>query len=361
MSVRLKKLADQVIVVTGATSGIGLATTRMAASSGARIVVVARDPQAVQKLVDEITSGGGEAIGLPSDMGNEAEVKNLAERTIAHFGGFDTWVNNAGTSVFGHMLDVATEDHRRLFDTNFWGVVYGSLAAARHFRTRTGDYGGALINVGSILSDRAIPIQGMYCASKHAVKGFTEALRMELAMEDVPASVSLVKPSSIDTPLPQHARNYMTDEPTLPPPLYTPDAVARAILHCAERPTRDVTVGAGGKSIVAMGAISPRGTDRLMECTFEGLMKKGQPPQNPDGSLNAPRGPELEERGDYRGPVLGRSWYTAAMLRPVTASLLVVGAGVAVGALIGSLSGGTSSRRGHREPRKPHQATAPVL
>lgn len=199
MALRLKPLPGQVIVITGATSGIGLATARLAASRGARLVVAARDWQAVQSLAHEIKSAGGDAIGVPTDVGNEAEVKNLAARAVEHFGGFDTWVNNAGTSVYGHMADVSTEDHRRLFETNFWGVVYGSLEAARHFRERTGMHGAALINVGSVLSDRAVPIQGMYCASKFAVKGFTDALRMELEMERVPVSVSLVKPSSTST------------------------------------------------------------------------------------------------------------------------------------------------------------------
>ncbi|HUR53804.1 MAG TPA: SDR family NAD(P)-dependent oxidoreductase, partial [Gemmataceae bacterium] len=227
--------------------------------------------------------------------------------------------------------------------TNFWGVVYGSLEAARHFRGRTGMHAGALVNVGSVLSDRAVPVQGMYCASKFAVKGFTDALRMELEMDRVPVSVSLVKPSSTDTPFPQHARNYMTEEPTLPPPLYKPDAVARVILYCAETPTRDVTVGGGGRGITAMGQVAPRLTDRVMESTIETLMMKGEPPRNPDGSLHAPRGPELEERGDYRGPVLGSSLYTAASLHPVKAALLAVGAGVAVAALLGGRSNGNGA------------------
>lgn len=342
MSLRLKPLPGQVVVITGATSGIGLATARLAAKRGARLVVAARDRQAVQNLADEIRSGGGDALGVPTDVGNEAEVKNLAARAVEHFGGFDTWVNNAGTSVYGHMTDVSTDDHRRLFDTNFWGVVYGSLEAARHFRERTGMHGAALINVGSVLSDRAVPIQGMYCASKFAVKGFTDALRMELEMERVPVSVSLVKPSSTDTPFPQHARNYMTEEPTLPPPLYKPAAVARTILYCAETPTRDVTVGGGGKSIAAMGGVAPRMTDKVMEASIEGLMMKGEPPRNPDGSLHAPRGPELEERGDYSGPVLGSSIYTAASLHPVRTALLAVGAGVAVAALLGRRSNGST-------------------
>src|SRR5205085_8956246 len=170
MNVQLKKLNEQVVVITGASSGIGLATARMAAKQGARLVLAARTEEALKQLADEITQAGGAAIYVVADVGREEDVRRIAAEAVARFGGFDTWVNDAGVSIYGKITDVPTEDLRRLFETNFWGVVYGSRAAAEHLRTR----GGALINVGSALSDRALPLQGMYCASKHAVKGFTD-------------------------------------------------------------------------------------------------------------------------------------------------------------------------------------------
>ena len=335
MAVRLKKLNDQVMVVTGASSGIGLATARAAAKGGAKLVLAARNGDALRELADEIARAGGEAFAYEADVGDEAAVAHLARAAVERFGRFDTWVNNAGTSVYGEMTEIATDDHRRVFETNFWGTVYGSLEAARHFRGRAGRYGGALINVGSILSDRAIPIQGMYCASKHAVKGFTDSLRMELELAGVPVSVTLVKPASIDTPFPQHARNYMDEEPTLPPPLYHPAVVARAILHCAATPERDVTVGGAGKAIVATGKLAPRVTDRVMEATMTAAQKKGEPPRNPAGALHAVGGPALEERGDYSGPVLGSSAYTAAAVHPLLAGAVAIGAGLALAAVVG--------------------------
>jgi NAD(P)-dependent dehydrogenase (short-subunit alcohol dehydrogenase family) len=152
-------------------------------------------------------------------VGKEEDVHRLCQTAIRRFGQFDTWVNNAGTSIFGRLTEVPHEDSRRLFEMNFWGLVYGSLEAIKHFGERK--QAGALINVGSVLSDRAIPIQGMYCATKHAVKAFTDALRMELEAEGAPISVTLVKPSSIDTPFPKRAKNWMDQEPTLPPPIYS--------------------------------------------------------------------------------------------------------------------------------------------
>ncbi len=339
MAVQLKPLKEQVIVVTGATSGIGLATTRLAAKGGAKVVVIARNGDALNQLAADIHRDGGEALAARADVGLEDDVKEVARAAVARFGRFDTWVNNAGTSIYGNLDEVSTADHRRLFDTNFWSVVFGSLEAARHFRRRTGPHGGAIVNVGSVLSDRSIPVQGMYCASKHAVKGFTDSLRMELEEEGVPASVTLVKPSSIDTPFPQRARNYMTEEPTLPPPIYTPELVARAILHCAEHPERDVTVGGGGKALAMMGAHAPRLTDIVMESTMSSLMKKGQPPSNPPGSLHAPGGPELKERGTYSGPVFNSSVYTALATNPVLSAVAAVG----IGALVAALGRGKST------------------
>ena len=223
MALRLKKLNEQVMVITGASSGIGLVTARMAAKRGARLILSSRSEEELQELTEEIKANGGQAMAVRVDVGEPEDVRRLAQAAQEQFGGFDTWVNNAGVSIYGKLLEVSIEDMRRVFETNFWGLVYGSLEAARQLNER----GGAIINIGSTLSDRAIPMQGIYSASKHAVKGFTDALRMELESEGAPISVSLVKPGAIDTPYTEHAKNYMPVEPKNPPPLYAPETVAR--------------------------------------------------------------------------------------------------------------------------------------
>ena len=220
-----KRLRDQVIVITGASSGIGLATARMAAARGARVVLTSRNERDLRVAVEEIDARGGRATHVVADVAIPEEMDRVADIAIREFGGFDTWVNNAGISIYGKLTDVPMEDKKRLFDTNFWGVVNGCRTAVRHFANR----GGTIINIGSIVSDRAIPLQGMYSASKHAVLGYTDALRMELEHDRLPITVTLVKPASIDTPFIEHARNYMPDAPTLPPPVYAPEVVARAI------------------------------------------------------------------------------------------------------------------------------------
>lgn len=329
MGVQLRKLEEQTIVITGASSGIGLVTARMAARRGARLVLAARSQEALKQLTDEIIGAGGDAIYVVADVGSEGDVRRIADTAIRHFGGFNTWVNNAGVSIYGNLLEIPIEDQRRLFDTNFWGVVYGSLAAARHLRGR----GGAIINIGSTLSDRAIPIQGTYSASKHAVKAFTDALRMELEAEGAPISVTLIKPGAIDTPYPHHAKNYMETEPTVPPPVYAPEVVAEAILYCAEHPERDLFAGGGGKAISMTEKYAPRLTDKVMEWTMPRLQKSNEPPRPlEDNGLDKPSG-NLEERGGGHAYVAQTSLYTKASLHPIVTTAVLLGAGLAIGAL----------------------------
>jgi short-subunit dehydrogenase len=335
MALKLKKLRDQVIVITGASSGIGLATARLAAERGARLVLAARSSNALRELADEITRRGGQAMHVTADVGKQEDVREIVRTAEDRFGGFDTWVNNAAVAIYGKLYEIPIEDMRRLFETNFWGMVYGSLEATRHLRRR----GGALINIGSTLSDRAIPLQGVYSASKHAVKGFTDALRMELEEEGAPVSVTLIKPGAIDTPYTQHARNYMDSEAQHAPPVYAPETVARTILHCAETPERDVFVGAGGKAISAMGQYAPRLTDRLME-KFAFRQQRSGRRRRPDHEAFDRASERLEERGGYEGHVAESSVYTQATLRPVLTGAAIVGAGLAAAALLrGSQSG----------------------
>ena len=172
MKVHLKKLSEQVIVITGATSGIGLTTARRASDRGAKVVLVARNEDALKQLTYELAKQGGGVMYVVADVGIEEDMQRVAQAAVERFGGIDTWLNNAGISIFGRIEDVSLDDQRRLFQTNFWGVVHGSMVAVKYLKQRGG---GAIINLGSEVSDRAVPLQGMYSASKHAVKGFTDA------------------------------------------------------------------------------------------------------------------------------------------------------------------------------------------
>jgi short-subunit dehydrogenase len=326
MTIKLKKLSNQVIVITGASSGIGLVTARLAAKRGARVVLNARNEEALRQVTDEINAQGGEAIYVVGDVGKFEDVQKIADETIRHFGGFDTWVNNAGVSIYGPILDQSLADQRQLFETNYWGTVHGSMVACAHLRQR----GGALINVGSVLSDVAIPIQGTYCATKHAIKAYTDALRLELEEERAPISVTLIKPSAIDTPYTRHAKNLMPVEPQNPPPVYAPDLVAEAILHCAEHPERDLYVGGGGKMLAEAGQLAPRLTDKLIEAMMFDVQKSDRPaPEDRQDSLYTPI-TDGEERGGYPGHVAESSVYTKAAKHPLITGSLIAGLGLAV-------------------------------
>jgi short-subunit dehydrogenase len=338
VEIKLKPIQEQVIVITGASSGIGLATARLAAKKGAKVVVAARSGDALRELANEIDVQGGRAAPVTADVRNQEDVREIARVAISEFGGFDTWINDAGVSIYGRLTEIPVEEMRELFETNFWGEVYGSLEAVDHLR----DKGGALINIGSTVSDRAIPLQGIYSASKHAIKGFTTALRMELEKDDVPISVTLVKPGSINTPFTHHAENEMDAEPSIPPPVYDPSVAAEAILHCAETPVRDIFVGGGGKALSVFGYHAPRLTDKAMEAFVFAASKRRIPPLPGDrNGLVEPTG-TLQERGDYPGMVRDFSLYTEAEMHPKGTSLALAGT---AGALAWWLR---SRRNGHQ-------------
>jgi NAD(P)-dependent dehydrogenase (short-subunit alcohol dehydrogenase family) len=334
MAIKLKRLEEQVIVITGGTSGIGLATAKRAAERGARVVLCSRNEPELRETVAAIAQRGGKATSVLADVSIADDVERVAATAIEQFGAIDTWVNNAGVSFYGRLMEVAIEDMRRLFEVNFWGMVYGSRAAVPRLRKA----GGALINIGSIVSDRAIPLQGAYSASKHAIKGFTDALRMELEEEKAPVSVTLIKPSAIDTPYFHHAKNYMAVEPKPPAPVYAPEVVANAILRAAEHPVRDITIGGGGRLITAMGSAMPRLTDFYMERAMFSSQRSDVPTGERAGNLYDSVGDEGMERGGYRGHVMRSSVYTQAALSPGKA-LLAAGLGLAVFAGIRSLTG----------------------
>lgn len=193
MALKLKPLDEQVIVITGASSGIGLATAETAARKGAKVVLASRSEKTLQAISQRLNAEGGDTIAVVTDVSDRSQVQRLAEAAITKFGRIDTWVNNAGLSIYGRLDAVSDEDSRRLFDTNFWGVVHGSIVALPFLKRQ----GGALINLGSEVSEAVVPLQAMYSATKHAVKGFTDGLRIEIEHVDkAPVSITLIQPTA---------------------------------------------------------------------------------------------------------------------------------------------------------------------
>ncbi|QDG53056.1 SDR family oxidoreductase [Persicimonas caeni] len=332
MNFHPKPLDEQVIVVTGASSGIGMTIAEMAAERGARVVLSARAEPKLRTITDRITERGLEATYVRANVTKPDQLELLAHTAIERYGGIDTWINNAGVTIFGRLEDTALDDAHQLFETNYWGVVNGSQAALPFLRRQGG---GTLINIGSTLSDRSLALQGHYSASKHAVKAYTDALRMELEKNEDPIAVCLIKPASINTNYVKHAKNNMDVEPTLPPPVYAPEVVARAVLQCAEHPRRDVVVGGGARALSLMGKLAPGLGDRVMEATMFAGQKTDQPTNGGSlGTLYAPNNNEAPTRSgdiDESVPVFEHSLYTALSMHPVAtaAAGLLLGVGAA--------------------------------
>ena len=332
MAVKLRKIEEQVMVITGATSGIGLTTARMAAEQGAKLVLAARNAEALDQLASELRRKGTQVATVAADVGNPADVERIGQAAMERFGRIDTWVNNAGISIFGRNEDVPLEDMQRLFQTNYWGVVHGSIEAVKRMKTRGG---GALINLGSEVSDRAIPLQGIYAASKHAIKAFTDTLRMELEKDKAPLSVTLIRPAAIDTMFAVHARNYMDKEPTLPPPVYAPENVARSILYAAQHPKRDVFVGGASKAVSSGAFAMPRVMDKFMQGSMFKQQQLEQPssPNRRDALYEPDPRNELRQRqGMANRRVLENATYTQVALRSDKFMPVLLGAGALLAA-----------------------------
>jgi short-subunit dehydrogenase len=258
MSSRHRPIHEQVAVVTGASQGIGRATTLLFASRGASVVAAARNEEALHALA---TEAGGRVEPIVADVADAAQVERVAQRAVDRFGRIDTWVNNAGISVYAAAEDLEPDEMERVVAVNLLGVMHGSRAAIPHLR---GAGGGAIVNVGSALSDRAIPLQSAYVASKHGVAGFSEALRLEMAEDASGIDVVLIMPSSMNTPLFGFARSKLGVQPMPVPPVYDPRVVAEAVVHAAEHGGREIVVGGWGKLLTIGQWLSPSLLDRYM-------------------------------------------------------------------------------------------------
>jgi short-subunit dehydrogenase len=292
-----------------------------------------------------MTERGHDVAYFVADVTDADALAEVVDFAVERFGGIDTWVNCAGVGMFGRAMDISLEDARRLVDIDFWGQVHGSRTAIDYVQQREPNgYGFALINIGSVESDRAVPLHSFYSASKHALKGFTDALRMELEEAGLPVSVTLIKPGPIDTPFVQHALNLMDKEGSFPPPVYAPELVGEAILHAARYPRRDLVVGGGGWLISRVGLLAPRLADRLMRRTFFKMQQQDAPPERKH-ALRSPGNAGGNERGSYPGTVRNTSLYTSAQLHPkaVQFALAAVGVAAAIFLTSGSRTRSTAS------------------
>jgi short-subunit dehydrogenase len=315
-----KPISQQVIFITGASSGIGLATAKLAAQRGAKVIICSRNLQELKNICKEIHAFGGTSMCVKADVSKYDQLLKARDKAVAEFGHIDTWINNAGTAIYGKLIDVDVKEEKRLFDVNFWGVRHGCRIAVETLK----DQGGVIINLGSEVSDRAMPLLGMYSATKQAIKAYTDALRIELMDDKLPIQVSLIRPTSINTPFSEHAANRLrSGTPVLPGPTYDPMVVAEAILNCAVTPQRDVYVGGPSKVTSLMESISPGLTDKIQEAVFKTqISHKKAPNKNPQEALFTIPKKEGEIHGPHRTSEERKSSiYTTLTTHPMVTSL----------------------------------------
>jgi NAD(P)-dependent dehydrogenase (short-subunit alcohol dehydrogenase family) len=303
-----KPVSEQVVVITGASTGIGRATALAFAAQGARVVCAARSKQALDTLVEQIREDGGTAIAAPTDVADPAAVRSLADLAEQQFGRVDTWVNNAAVSVWGRVEDITDEEFDRVMRVNFLGQVHGVHAALPVLR-RAG--GGVIIGVASVEGVRAVPLHGPYTASKFALRALYDCLRMELAQEGTPIAVTTILPASIDTPFFEHARSKLGAMVKPPPPVYAPEIVATTIVYAAEHPRREIPVGGAAVGFFLGQRFSPALSDALLSIRRLGVgTQRTDRPDNAVDNVDTPVDGPGQVHGSYPGRVLQHSLFT---------------------------------------------------
>jgi len=301
-------LSDKVMVLTGASSGIGLATARAAAAGGLRLVLAARGADALEQVAAELRATGAQVLAVPTDVADPVQVEALADAAVARFGRIDVWVNGAAIGVVGTVDQITAEEFDRVTRVVYLGVVHGCKAAVPRMRAQGG---GVVVTIASVLGVRAVPLQAPYVAAKHAVVGFTDALRMELARERSRVRVGLVLPAGIDTPYYDHARSKLGVLPSAPPPVYGPEVVAEAVLDAASAPRSRLFAGGAGRGLDLLGRLSTPLADRVLAGPYRVFERQvSRWPADAADNVDAPSAGPPRERSGRLAPVLHRSLWT---------------------------------------------------
>jgi NAD(P)-dependent dehydrogenase (short-subunit alcohol dehydrogenase family) len=257
---RKRPLAEQVVVIGGGSYGLGRAIAVAAARRGAKVVVGARTREALDGVLGEIESAGGEALVVEADVSQRSQVEGLVAAAVERFKRIDTYIANGMVTVYAEAHRLEDDELRRVFDVNFFGGVYGYWAALPHLRASRGTF----IQVASALSYRGIPLQAAYCSTKAALRTFFETARMELEKEKAGVDVSVILPAAINTPQFDRARQKMGLQPQPVPPIYQPEPFAEAVVRCCERPVRELPIGWGAQKLLWGQKLSPRAGDLVL-------------------------------------------------------------------------------------------------
>src|SRR5881398_1464884 len=295
---------SEVVVITGASAGVGRATTRKFARHGARIALLARGTDGLEVAQREVQELGGTAIVIPVDVANAEQVEAAAARIEIDLGKIDIWINNAMTSVFSPIKEMTPEEFRRVSEVTYLGAVHGTLAALKRMLPRDR---GVIVQVGSALAYRAIPLQSAYCAAKHALEGFTESLRSELLHDKSNVCVTMVQLPALNTPQFGWVKSRLPRKAQPVPPIFQPEVAADAIHFAAHNPRREFYVGLPTVGAIVADKIAPGLLDHYLARTGYGAQQYDGPedPNRPD-NLWQPVPGDHGAHGDFDGRA--RSW-----------------------------------------------------
>jgi NAD(P)-dependent dehydrogenase (short-subunit alcohol dehydrogenase family) len=299
-------MEPQTVVVTGASAGIGRATARRFGERGASVGLIARGAAGLDGAVRDVEEAGGKALAVTADVADYAQVTAAARQIEEHFGPIDVWVNVAFTSVFAPFAEIAAEEFRRVTEVSYLGFVHGTMAALTLMRPRGR---GTIVQVGSALGERSIPLQSAYCGAKHAINGFTSSLRCELLHENSGVHVTVVQMPAVNTPQFSWVRSRLPKDPQPVPPIYQPEVAARGVVFAADHPRRrQYWVGGSTAATLVANRLAPALLDRYLARTGYGSQQTAQPagPGRPDNLVQPVDGTHGHDHGS-RGAFDGRS------------------------------------------------------
>jgi NAD(P)-dependent dehydrogenase (short-subunit alcohol dehydrogenase family) len=327
-----KPVREQVVVVTGASSGLGRAIVREAGRRGARVVAGARNPDGLDGAVAEVAAYGSEAVAVEADLAGEDDCARVVEAALDRFGRIDSFVRCQMVTVYAEADRLTVDELRRVFDVNFFGGVYSFWAALPHLKETRGTF----VDVNSALAYRGIPLQAAYCATKAALRTFLESARVELERAQAGVDVCVVLPGAVNTPQFDRARQKIGLQPQPVPPIYQPEPFAEAIVHLLEHPLREVPLGWGAQKLLWGQKLSPRAGDLVLLRTGWPGQTTGEPKplDAPDNLFDTIRG-DPGARGRFSEESRASTAWTTLRLTPAKVALgALVGVGAAVATLV---------------------------
>jgi len=344
----------ETVVITGASAGVGRATAHAFAVQGAQIGLIARGTQGLQAAAAEVEKGGGKALTLPLDVADPDAVEAAAQRVEDRLGPIDIWVNCAMATIFAPFHRISPDEYRRATEVTYLGFVYGTMAALKRMRARNR---GTIVQVGSALSYRAIPLQSAYCGAKFAIRGFTDSLRTELLHDGVDVTLVMVQMPALNTPQFDWARNKMSRRPQPVPPIFQPEIAADAIVYAAHSRRREVWVRGSSVQAIVANKLFPGLLDRYLakKGYTSQLTEEPADPGQPDNLFDPVSGdPDTHGRFDSRAANCSLQLWATEHRGALIAGTLAIAAFVAT-----LIAGGKPLARAYRTSSEPARLYQP--